>query len=66
MAVEEIDHGTFGCSRHGFHAAAAMDPEGTGEAMVPTGPNYDPDCPDCQEARRRAVQHASGQRPEEH
>lgn len=66
MAVEELDHGTFGCTTHDFQATAAMDPEGTGEAMVPTGPRYDADCPDCREARRRAVQHASGQRPEEH
>ena len=65
MAVEEVDHGTFLCTRHGYQAEAAMDPEGTGEAMVPTGPGYDPDCTDCREARRRAVDHARGHRPHE-
>ena len=66
MAVEEVDHGTFACTRHGYHAQATMDPEGTGEAMVPTGGGYDADCPDCREARRLAVAHASGERLEEH
>ena len=62
MAVEEVDHGTFACTRHGYQAVAAMDPAGTGEAMVPTGASYDRDCPDCREARRRAVEEARGGR----
>lgn len=65
MAVEEVDHGTFRCTRHGYQAEAAMDPEGTGEAMVPAGPSYHRDCPDCRDARRRAVEHATGDRLEE-
>lgn len=66
MAVREVDHGTFACTRHGYQAEAAMDPEGTGEAMVPTGGGYDANCPDCRQARRLAVEHAQGARPEEH
>ena len=62
MAVEEVDHGTFACTRHGYQAAGAMDPAGTGEAVVPAGPQYDPDCADCREARRRAVEDARGGR----
>lgn len=62
MAVEEVDHGTFACTRHGYQAEAAMDPAGTGEAMVPAGSPYDPDCPDCRDARRRAVEDARGTR----
>ncbi len=62
MGVEEVDPGTFACTRHGYQAEGAMDPSGTGEAMVPTGPRYDADCPDCREARRRAVGDARGER----
>lgn len=66
MAVEESDHGTFTCTIHDFHATAAMDPENPDEAMVPTGAGYDPSCPDCRDARRRAAEHATGERPREH
>lgn len=65
MGVEEVDHGTFACTRHGYQAEGTMDPSGTGEAMVPAGPPYDADCPDCREARRRAVEHARDERPRE-
>lgn len=62
MAVEEVDHGTFACTRHDYQAQATMDPEGTGEAMVANDPRYDAQCPDCREARRRAVAEARGER----
>ncbi len=60
MAVEEVDPGTFLCAEHGYQAAATQDPDGTGEVMIPAGPQYDRDCPDCQRARRLAVEHARG------
>ena len=65
MAVEEVDPGTFTCTRHGYQAVATEDPDGTGEVMVPAGPTYDPDCSDCQRARRLAVEHAQGLHLEE-
>ena len=62
MAVEETDHGTFTCTIHDYHATATPDPVGTGQLLTPAGGAYTSDCADCQEAARRAQQHAADQR----
>lgn len=63
MAVEEVDQGTFACTRHDYEAEeAAMGPSGAGETMASTGPEYLHGCPARREARCLATEEAPGGR----